>query len=178
MYENLAGKKILILGGNPETGAVVEAANSLGVQTYVLDPNPHAPSKKSATVSIHMDAMDVNAVADVVKVNEIDGVLVGVADVLVPSYQKICEKLKLPCYANEKIMQAFSTKDGFIQHCLKYDVPVTPVYDIATSLNINYEKIQYPVIVKPVDGAAGVGMTVCKNPAELRHGLIKGLSSS
>ena len=42
---NLNGKKLLILGGNPETGVLVEKANDLGIITIVIDPNPEAPAK-------------------------------------------------------------------------------------------------------------------------------------
>ena len=37
---NLAGKKLLILGGNPETCVLVDTANNLGIYTIVIDPNP------------------------------------------------------------------------------------------------------------------------------------------
>ena len=32
---NLAGKKLVILGGNPETGVVVKTANTLGIYTVI-----------------------------------------------------------------------------------------------------------------------------------------------
>ena len=34
----------MILGGNPETGALVQVANALGIHTVVVDPNPAAPA--------------------------------------------------------------------------------------------------------------------------------------
>ena len=39
-------KKLIILGGNPETGVLVDIANSMGIYTIVIDPNPYAPAKK------------------------------------------------------------------------------------------------------------------------------------
>ena len=45
---NLAGKKLLILGGNPETGVLVEIANTLGIYTIVIDPNSKSPAKQFA----------------------------------------------------------------------------------------------------------------------------------
>jgi len=38
-------KRLLILGGNPETGSLVSKAQSMGVHTIVVDPNPNAPAK-------------------------------------------------------------------------------------------------------------------------------------
>ena len=40
-----------ILGGNPETGALVQVANAMGLRTVVLDPYPHSPAKRHATVA-------------------------------------------------------------------------------------------------------------------------------
>ena len=37
-------KSLLILGGNAETGALVQVANNLGILTIVVDPNPEAPA--------------------------------------------------------------------------------------------------------------------------------------
>ena len=45
---SLAGKKLLILGGNPETGVLVKIANTLDIFTIVIDPNSKSPAKQFA----------------------------------------------------------------------------------------------------------------------------------
>ena len=57
---------------------------------------------------------------------KVDGVLVGVADILVAPYQAICEKLNMPCYATKDIVKAFCSKDGFKEACKKYGVQDIP----------------------------------------------------
>jgi biotin carboxylase len=163
-YDNLRDKKLLILGGNPETGILVQIANSLGIITLVADPYISSPSKEFAYKSINIDVMDINKVVQIAKNEKVDGVLVGVADPLVASYMRICKELSLPCYVNEKSLIAFTSKDGFISTCEKYNVPTTPRYDIN-------DKFDYPVIVKPVDSGAGVGITICHNQLELKTGV-------
>ena len=94
---NLNGKKLLVLGANPETANIVKVAQSLGVFTIVTDYNPDAPAKKVADKSYNIDAMDVDALYKMAIEEQVDGVIVGVADPLIAPYQKLCERLNLPC---------------------------------------------------------------------------------
>ena len=110
---NLQDKKLLILGGNPETRVLVEIANSLGIYTIVVDPNPSSPAKKLASESYEFDGFRIDQIVELAKKIKINGVLVGVADILVPSYLQLCEVLNLPCYASSDIIEALSSKDGF-----------------------------------------------------------------
>ena len=55
-------KKLLILGGNPETGYLVKHANKLGIHTIVLDPNKDSPAKKHAAESYEVDGLDINGI--------------------------------------------------------------------------------------------------------------------
>jgi biotin carboxylase len=178
MHELLMGKRLLILGGNPETRALVDVANSMGVITVVADPNPIAPAKANAQIAVNVDGMDVNAIVGVALSQSVDGVLVGVADILVPSYQEVCQLLNFPCYASKKVIKAFSSKDGFIEICKKYSVTTTPSYSVDLQGELISKEIEYPVIVKPVDSGAGVGMTVCHSAGELQIGIKKALSHS
>ena len=50
-------KRLLILGGNPETGALVDYANRMGVCTIVIDPNPVSPAKKIASESYDINVI-------------------------------------------------------------------------------------------------------------------------
>ena len=95
--EKLTGKKLLILGGNPETGELVKKANDVGVYTIVIDPNPKAPAKLHSKKHYEIDGFDIPNLTQVAKDEKVDGVLVGVADILVPPYLQLCEALDLPC---------------------------------------------------------------------------------
>lgn len=170
--------KIVILGGNPETGAVVDVANSMGLYSIVLDPYPNSPSKKHAAKCYDIDVTDLNAVDEVIRQEHAAGVLVGVADPLVPYYQKICERNGFYCYANEKIICALTSKSSFAQTCVQYGISVTPSYEIDYESVAEVDSLPYPVVVKPVDAGAGVGISVCRNSAEFNAGVTKALGVS
>ena len=53
-------KKLLILGATSETDKLVQKAESMGIETYVADPNEDAHAKKYASHPILMDCFDVD----------------------------------------------------------------------------------------------------------------------
>ena len=175
----IKNKKLLILGGNPETGVLVEIANSLEIYTIVVDPNPNSPAKKHAKESYEFDGFNINQIVELAKKIKVDGVLVGVADILVAPYQAICEKLQLPCYATQEIVKAFCSKDGFKMACEKYNIQDIPGYYINDTLNLNkLRELTFPLMVKPVDNGAGVGMRICKDKNDLQNSITNGIQFS
>ena len=157
-------KKLIILGGNPETGVLVDIAVSMGIHTIVIDPNPNAPAKKHASETFDIDGFATDEIAAVARENNVDAVLVGVADILVKPYREICEKLNIPCYATEKAVEAFCSKDGFKRYCAEYNIQDIPgIYLTGDSEIKKPEDIDYPLMVKPVDSGGGVGMKICRD---------------
>lgn len=169
----------MILGGNPETGVLVDIANKMGIYTIVVDPNPMAPAKKIADESYEYDGFDIEQIVLLAKDKKVDGVLVGVADILVAPYQVICDLLQLPCYATNDIIKAFCSKDGFKLACEKYGVKDIPGYYINDISNIdNIPNLEFPLMVKPVDNGAGVGMRICHDINELKKSISNALKFS
>ena len=179
MSKELEGKKLLILGANPETIPLVETANTMGVKTIVTSNRPEDPAKAYAWKACDVDGMDVPGLVALANAEKVDGVLVGVADILVPIYCKICDALGLPCYATDEIVHVFSYKDIFKATCERYGVHGIPEFYLDESMNSeDLAKIQYPVMIKPVDGYSGLGMTVVYHEAELKPAIDKALEIS
>ena len=173
MPTDLMGKTILLLGGNPETGRIVQVANHLGLKTVVVDPNPDAPAKLNAACSYDIDVTKIQLVSDVISREKIDGVLVGVADPLVPFYCRICEQAGLPCYANAQTVRAFCSKVEFAKACAVYGVPTIPSYSICEPTGNEECQFSFPVVVKPTDSGASVGVSACFTASEFREALLK-----
>ena len=174
MEREFEGKKLLILGGNPETTPLVDIANNMGIKTIVTSGRSTDAAKKVAWKAYDVDGMDVDGLIALAKEEQVDGVLVGVADILVPSYCKVCEALDLPCYATQRIVDVFAFKDEFKATCEKYGVHGIPEFKLDAEMKReDLDKIKYPVMIKPVDNGGGVGMTVAYNEDELREGVKK-----
>ena len=179
MEQEFAGKKLLILGGNPETSALVKLANSMGIKTIVSSERHTDDAKKYAWKGFDIDGMDVPGLIELANKEKVDGVLVGVADILVPSYCKVCEALGFPCYATQQIVDVFAFKDVFKATCERYGIHGIPEFYLDADMKPeDVAKIKYPVMVKPVDNGGGVGMTVCYNESELRPAVEKALEAS
>lgn len=172
-------KKIIILGGNPETGVLVEVANNMGLHTIVIDPNPNAPAKKFAKETYDIDGFDIDGIVKVAKDNEVDGVLVGVADILVKPYKEICEKLNLPCYATDGTIEAFCSKSGYKRYCAEHGVQDIPGIYLHKDEEIRKPtNVDLPLMVKPVDSGGGVGMKICRNEEDYRETVTNALKFS
>lgn len=179
MSREFEGKKLLILGGNPETVPLVEIANNMGIKTIVASGRSTDAAKKVAWKSSDIDGMDVPGLIALAREEQVDGVLVGVADILVPSYCKVCDALGLPCYATQQIVDVFAFKDVFKSTCERYGVHGIPEYYLDADMKReDLDKIVYPVMIKPVDNGGGVGMTVAFNEEELVEGVKKALDAS
>lgn len=166
-------KKLLIVGANPETISLIEKAKLMGIKTYVTDYNKMTYAKKFADVACDVDGMDVDGLVSLVKKENIDAVLVGVAEALIPTYCKVCEVLDYPCFASMDQFEIMISKDNFKDTCRKYNVPVVPEYSLE-----DVDKIEYPVIVKPVDSSSSKGISICHNRQELDKAIEKALSFS
>jgi biotin carboxylase len=162
-------KKLIIMGGNPETSALVDKAVSMGIHTIVVDPNPNAPAKKNATESYDIDGFNVDEIVKLAHRLEVSAVLVGVADILVKPYMEICKKLDVHCYATQEAIEAFSSKDGFKRYCRMHGVQDIPgIYLDKESEIIKPGEIDYPLMIKPVDNGGGVGMKICRDEADFK----------
>lgn len=179
-HREFEGKKLMILGGNPETIPLVEIAQEkFGCKVIVVSARHTDAAKTVAWKSYDVQGMDAADWIEVANKEEVDGVLVGVADILVPLYCKICDALDMPCYATQQIVDVFSYKDRFKATCERYGVHGIPEYYLDADLKEDdIVKIKFPVMVKPVDNGGGVGMTVCYNEEDLKRGVQVALDNS
>lgn len=179
MRKEFEGKKLLILGGNPETSALVRVANEMGVKTIVTSARHTDDAKKYCWKAFDVDGTDVPGLVALARKEQVDGVLVGVADILVPSYCKVCDALGFPCYATQRIVDVFSYKDVFKATCENYGIHGIPEFYLDAEMKpADIAKIKYPVMVKPVDNGGGVGMTVVYKESELKVAVEKALGAS
>lgn len=162
MLKSVIGKKVLILGANPETVSLIKKANEMGLYTIVTDYDPKAYAKTFASKSYNIDALDIDALERLARDEKVEGVLVGVAEALLPTYCELCRRLGLPCYSTKEIFELMIRKDYFKEQCRKNSVPTIEEYN-----EKSIESIKYPVIVKPVDSCSSKGITICHNKVEL-----------
>lgn len=163
---DVAGKRLLVLGGNSETASFIVRAQERGVYVIVADRDTGAYCKSIANESCDIDASDVDALATFARREFVDGVAVGVSESLLPAYLELCNRLNFPAYSNSETFRVLTRKDWFKDACRRYEVPVVEEYD-----PFLVPVDAYPVIVKPTDSSGSRGITICWEPDELDNAL-------
>lgn len=168
MYSSLKGKKLLFLGAIRALCEPIKVAKSMGIYTIAIDYLPDSPAKKVADEAHLISTTDVDAVVNFCKENNVDGIFTAFTDSMLPYARKICDILNLPFYASEEQIRLSLDKRFFKEMCQKNGVPVPHDYTKEVELNgLQNVKINYPVIVKPVDSSGGRGIKVCYQEQEL-----------
>ena len=168
-------KKLLILGGTQISLQILYAAKELGIKVFVTDYNSDSPCKQYADKSFMVSATDVDSVVELIKSEKIDGVLMGYADVLLPYYVEICEKAGLPCYANKHAIEITTDKRKFKEYCREHKVSVVDEYRYEDVIE---GKVNFPLIIKPVDNSGARGIFICHDLQEFHQHYNEALSYS
>lgn len=129
---DLKGKKLLILAGADVHCKVVKAAKELGVYTIVTDylPIEESPAKQIADEVWQLNIMDVDLIVERCRAEKVDGVLAFCIDPAQIPYQRICEKLGVPCYGTREQFEIMTNKRKFKDFCKKVSVDCIPEYSL------------------------------------------------
>ena len=167
-------KTLLILGSNVGATDIIKYANKEGAYTIVADyyPKEKSPAKKYAKKNILVSTADMEGLEKIVKEDNVDGILAGISEFNLIAAMKLSEKCKLPFFCTEKQWNLIERKDSFRMLCEKNKVPCPKTYYIGEyNTEINLEKIVYPVVVKPVDSCASMGVHICYTQEELQNSI-------
>lgn len=174
MSFNLQNKKLLILGGDSFSVDIVKTAQSMGVYTIVTDwyDTKRSPAKLVADEYWNVSIEDYDLLSQKIKECGIDGVFTGFTDSYLLPYQHLCELNNLPSYGTKQQFEILTNKALYKEWCRRFDVPTIQQYDVTS------KDIQYPVIVKPVDGSGSRGLQICHNLHELDVAVIEAKKAS
>ncbi len=166
--ENLKGKRLIILGGTSASYDLVRNAREMGIYTIVTDPNATGVSKEIADDTAMVSTADVDAVIKLAKEKNADGIFCGPSEFNLRNVIAACTKAGLPCYTTMDVWDKCANKDVFKSYCRAYGVDCTPEYNITLDTpDSELVKIEYPIIIKPVDGCSSAGISVCKSAADV-----------
>ena len=161
---NQQQKKLLVLAGAGPHCKVVEAANDMGLYTIVADYLEDSPAKLISNECLLNSITDIEELTIYCKQNKVDGVLGFCIDPTSKPAQQIAEKCGLPVFGTQEQVFALTNKKAFKKLCIKNKVDIIPEYN---ENDINTDKIEYPVLVKPVDSRGSRGCIVCESLDEL-----------
>ena len=182
MYEDLKGKKLLIIGADMNDLEIVRTAQSMGIYTIAMDWSTDydkSPAKKIADEAWDINYRNVEAVSKRCIEENVDGVMAGYSELRVLLAAQIADSIGKPFYVTDTIMEMTRDKRSFKELCIKYDVPVP--HEFCTSGKLTKKdiiEVDFPVIVKPSDYGGRIGISICENNDQLNIAIQKALEVS
>lgn len=159
----LAGKRLLILGGAHQHCKLVHAAHSLGVLAYVTDYLKDSPAKRIADDCFQIDITDYDALVKLCQEKRVDGVIAGWLDPCQIPYLTLCERLGLPCYGSKEQFETLTNKMRFKRYCRKHNVDTILSYPCDSPRS----EMQFPLFVKPTNSRGSRGQNLCFDESSL-----------
>lgn len=182
MKIDLTGKKMLVLGGKPIASCdIVNYAKELGVYTIVTDnltPN-QSSAKKISDEFWNISTAEVGNLSDSAVKNNVDAIFTGVHEFNILKTLEVCKLAGLPFYATEEQLLKTTLKSYYKKLFQSYKIPIVSEYYIDENFNKDdLGKIEYPVVVKPVDSSSGYGVSICNNEFDLKNNFKKAINYS
>ncbi len=182
MYEQLKGKRLLLIGSDASDAPIVQTAHELGVYVIAVDANE--PSDKTLAKNLADEAwtIDYSKTEQIAKMctgARIDGVFAGYSEFRTIAACRIAKGLSLPFYAPEEVLRLTQNKRSFKEICRQYGLKTPRYFCLTGPLDEERLKtLRFPLVVKPVDGAGRKGLHLCRNAEELRWAVAQALQAS
>lgn len=181
MTKKFEGKKLLVLGSNVGSIDIVKYARCEGAYTIVADylPPEKSPAKVVANEHWLISTTDINTLYEKCIEYHIDGIFAGVSEINLISSMQLSEMLGLRFYCNKEQWDLIENKASFRTLCEKFSVPCPHTYYTGGMLeDKQYATINYPVVLKPVDGSSSIGVVICNDESELRISIQDSITKS
>ena len=173
-------KKLLMLGTSLGSKEIIRKARERGWYTIVTDnlPPEKTPAKQISDDYWMISTADTGTLEMKSREEGIDAVFAGVSEFNLDRVRILAEALHLPCYIDPETWTIARNKRLFKRKCIEMGIPVVPEYPVPVPGDEgSWERIEYPVVVKPVDCTGNAGLSFCHNREELEKGIRKARSA-
>lgn len=167
-------KRLLFLSAKSSEITFILTARNMGYHVITTGYKKDLPGHYYADEYLPFDYSDYDGMVDLVKKNEITAISHGCNDFCALSAAYIGEKMGFKGHDTYKNAEIFHRKDAFKKYALKSNIR-TPQSKCFASVDeaMEYEiEKKMPVIVKPVDLAGGVGVSIAENRKEYEKALL------
>ncbi len=94
-------KRLLVLGGQQKFCDIILRAREMGIYTIVTDWYEDSPAKRIADKAYMVSTSDVEGILQLIRDEQIDGVITGYIDSTLPYYYEICQSFAAPSAGGE-----------------------------------------------------------------------------
>ncbi len=168
-------KKLMLLGGLRYLLPVIEAAHRYGYYVITCDYLPNNIAHKYADEYVNVSIIDREAVLQVAREKEIDGIMSFAVDPGVVTAAYVQHSMQLPAFGPLESVEILQHKDRFRTFLAQngFNVPKAKGYSSVDEAMADLDWCPWPCIVKPTDSAGSKGVTRVDNinamPQALRY---------
>lgn len=177
--ENRETKCVMILGAGFDQVAMIKAAKALGLKVIAVDSDKNAPGFFISDENYILDVMESEKILQIAREKKIDGITTMVSNLGMRTVAYVADKMNLISIPLKSAQIATDKKE--IKEYLKQgNVPVPEGFS-ASSIDYAMEKINqvdFPVIVKPVDGTKGRGISVASSADHFKSCITQAMDAS
>lgn len=173
-------KRVLILNGSFCEEPIIKKAKEMGYYVITTGNAPDLVGHKSADEYIPCDYSNKEAVLQLVKDNNIEGIISCANDFGVLTAAYVAEQMGWPGQDTYENAVLLHHKDKFKQYCKEHNIP-SPISEVFTDEieALQYCKnVEYPIIVKANDLTGGKGINRANNYEDAKEALETAFSMS
>ena len=173
-------KKLMLLGGIRYLLPAIEAAHKHGCHVITVDYLPDNIAHKYSDEYHNVSILDKDAVLQLARKLQIDGILSYAVDPGVVTAAYVAEQMNLPFTCSYEAACILQDKARFRQFLADngFNTPNAKGYTNAEDALNDTDFFNWPVIVKPVDSAGSKGVTRADTPEALPQAITHALEES
>lgn len=159
-----------MLGTNVGSLDMVQYCQSLGYFVIVTDSNSEQFGAKTIANQVaSVSTRDIPSLIELCKSEKISAVIAGVNEGNIRSALSVSETLGLPFYCSSDQWELVMDKSKFRDLCDRNGVPSPKTFfaGLATDFQIDSVKLEFPLVIKPVDASALAGISICNYSHEV-----------
>ena len=167
--KEVSGMKALVLAGSNSQIVLLKQLRQRNITTVLADNNPNAIAIPYADKFVRADILDDVVIKKIAIDEKVDFLITVCADQVLITVAKVSEELGLPCYIDYDTACKVSDKGHMKDIFHKHGIPTSKHMFMA---ELDMEKLtgmQFPLVVKPVDGYSAKGVRKATDEAELRQ---------
>ncbi|MDQ0227131.1 ATP-grasp domain-containing protein [Metabacillus niabensis] len=167
----MSQKKILMLGGSNAQVPAIKYAKAAGHHVITCDFLPDNPGHVYADEYYNISTINKEEVLTLAEKLEIDGIVAYASDPSAPTAAFVSEKLGLPGASYDSV-KTLAEKDLFRTFLQKHHFNCPKFISVETLDYLKeYEELNYPCFVKPVDSSGSKGITKVNSPKGIKEAL-------
>ena len=159
-------KALVLAGGLPQI-ALLEELKKRGITTVLADYFENPVAKPYADIFYQESTLDLKAITRVAKQENVDFLITVCTDQALLTVAKVSEELGLPCYIDYQTALNVTNK-SYMKKIFKEKKISTANFEVMATLDSKkVAKLNYPLIVKPVDCNSSKGVKKVTDAAQL-----------